>query len=84
MTCNAFRFGLSTILLAIALPIMPPDGPSGTHLLSTDDNSIFLSRKFILIFHYIEGGGEEEEEEEDSSIVHEVIVDQDEKDAKVD
>lgn len=28
MTCNAFRFGLSTILLVAVLPILPPDGPS--------------------------------------------------------
>ena len=28
MTVNAFRFGLSTILLAICLPYLPPDGPT--------------------------------------------------------
>ena len=28
MTCNAFRFGLSTLLLAVCLPFLPKDGPS--------------------------------------------------------
>ena len=28
MTCNAFRFGLSTLLLAFCLPFLPRDGPS--------------------------------------------------------
>jgi len=28
MTCNAFRFGLSTILLVACLPLIPPDEPS--------------------------------------------------------
>lgn len=28
MTCNAFRFGVSTILMLLALPLFPGDGPS--------------------------------------------------------
>jgi len=28
MTCNAFRFGLSTILLVACLPLIPPDEPN--------------------------------------------------------
>ena len=36
MTVNAFRFGLSTILLAICLPMLPSDGPSETHEKSSD------------------------------------------------
>ena len=28
MTCNAFRFGLSTILLVACLPLIPPDEPA--------------------------------------------------------
>ena len=28
MTCNAFRFGLSTILLIFALPFLPEQAPS--------------------------------------------------------
>lgn len=28
MTCNAFRFGLSTVLMLLALPLLPGDGPS--------------------------------------------------------
>lgn len=27
MTCNAFRFGLSTIILAACLPFIPPESP---------------------------------------------------------
>ena len=28
MTCNAFRFGVSTVLMLLALPLLPDDGPS--------------------------------------------------------
>jgi hypothetical protein len=40
MTCNAFRFGLSTILLVAILPILPPDllnAPDEAHEKSDDD-----------------------------------------------
>eukprot|EP00595_Chromulina_sp_UTEXLB2642_P000386 CAMPEP_0196762516 /NCGR_PEP_ID=MMETSP1095-20130614/2157_1 /TAXON_ID=96789 ORGANISM="Chromulina nebulosa, Strain UTEXLB2642" /NCGR_SAMPLE_ID=MMETSP1095 /ASSEMBLY_ACC=CAM_ASM_000446 /LENGTH=391 /DNA_ID=CAMNT_0042113663 /DNA_START=93 /DNA_END=1268 /DNA_ORIENTATION=+ len=44
MTCNAFRFGLSTILLAVCLPLIPPDGPreclpDSDHEDDTDDEN---------------------------------------------
>ena len=31
LTCNAFRFGLSTIMLAICLPLMPEEQPKSNH-----------------------------------------------------
>ena len=37
MTCNAFRFGLSTLLLAFCLPFLPRDGPSDK-VNETDDS----------------------------------------------
>jgi hypothetical protein len=85
MTCNAFRFGLSTILLAISLPILPPDGPSGKDALLWS-LSLHPSSSLIILSMpwFIEGGGEEEEEEEALSIDKEQEQsDQGEKDAKV-
>lgn len=40
MTCNAFRFGLSTIILVACLPMLPVDGPTDTGDDDADDKKV--------------------------------------------